>query len=248
MVAKGFSQEYGIDYDETFGPIANITIVCVLIYVAVAQQWYLLQLDVKNAILEGSLSEEVSMRPLPSFSSPPSLVCRLCRPMYSLNVVLGIGFQSSTHDSMLFIHRTYDGIVLLLLYVDGIIITGSNASAISKVKQWLFSELEMKNLGLLRYFLGIQVASSPKGYLLFQFKYENENISRAKLTNDKVVDTPIELHAKFSPTDGVPLDDPTVYWELVDCLVYLTMTNALTLPMWSMWSINLSLLPFLLIG
>ena len=132
-------------------------------------------------------------------------------------MVLGIGFQSSTHDSALFIRRTSVGIVLFLLYVDDMIISGSDASAISEIKQHLFSEFEMKDLGLLHYFLGIEVTSYPKGYLLSQSKYANEIISRAQVTDDKVIDTPIELHAKFSPTDEVPLDDPTMYQELVGC-------------------------------
>ena len=104
------------------------------------------------------------------------------------------------------------------------IINGSDASAISEVKQHLFSEFEMEGLGL-RYFLGIEVASSPKGYILSQSKYANEIISCAQLIDEKVVDTPIELHAKFSPTYGVPLDDPTVDWELLGCLVNLTLTR-----------------------
>ena len=76
-----------------------------------------------------------------------------------------IGFQSSAHDSTMFIRRTSTGIVLLLLYVDDMIITRSDSNAISEVKHHLFREFETKDLGFLRYFLGIEVASSPKGYL-----------------------------------------------------------------------------------
>ena len=82
----------------------------------------------------------------------------------------------------------------------------------------------MKDLGLLRYFLGIEVASSPKGYLLSKSKYVNEIINRAQLTDDKVVDTSIELHAKFSSINGIPLNDLNVYQKLVGWLVYLIMT------------------------
>ena len=109
--------------------------------------------------------------------------------------------------------------------VDDMIITGSDSAAISDVKDHLFREFEMKDLGPLRYFLGIEVASSPKGYLLSQTKYITDILHRANLTDDKTVDTPLELHAKFSTTDGVLLEDPTLYRELVGCLVYLTVTR-----------------------
>ncbi|XP_058189468.1 secreted RxLR effector protein 161-like [Rhododendron vialii] len=90
------------------------------------------------------------------------------------------------------------------------IITGSDSTAIAEVKSHLFREFEMKNLGPLRYFLGIEVASSPQEYLLGQ---------------SKLFDTPLELHAKFSASDDVSLEDPTEYRELVGCLVYLTITR-----------------------
>jgi hypothetical protein len=237
LVAKGFSQEYGIDYEETFAPVAKMTSVRLLISVAAVHQWPLFQLDVKNAFLNGYLTEEVYMRPPPGFSHAPGLVCRLRRALYGLkqsprawyarfhDVVLQIGFQPSTHESALFIRRTSQGLVLILLYVDDMIITGSDSTAIDEVKRHLFHEFEMKDLGPLRYFLGIEVASSSDGYLLTQTKYATDILHRAQLTDDKVVDTPIELHAKFSPSDGVPLADPTEYRELVGCLVYLTVTR-----------------------
>ncbi|GFS46627.1 hypothetical protein Acr_00g0103390 [Actinidia rufa] len=83
----------------------------------------------------------------------------------------------------------------------------------------------MKDLGLLQYFLGIEITSSPKGYLLSQTKYITDILHRANLTDGKTVDTPLELHVKFSATDGVLLEDPTLYRELVGCLVYLTVTR-----------------------
>ena len=106
------------------------------------------------------------------------------------------------------------------------IITGSDFFAIFKVKQHLFRTFEMKDLGTLRYFLGIEGASSPKGYFLSQAKYANEIIRRATgLTNIKFSDTPIELNVKLTTTNSVLLDDPTLYRELVGCLVYLTVTR-----------------------
>ncbi|XP_028069541.1 uncharacterized protein LOC114272071 [Camellia sinensis] len=114
---------------------------------------------------------------------------------------------------------------MLLLYVDDMIITGSDSSAIYKAKQHLFRTFEMKDLGPLRYFLGIEVASSSKGYFLSLAKYANEVIHRASLTDIKISDIHIELNVKLNTTDGVLLDNPTLYRELVDCLVYRTVTH-----------------------
>ncbi|XP_028122125.1 uncharacterized protein LOC114319322 [Camellia sinensis] len=73
--------------------------------------------------------------------------------------------------------------------------------------------------------LGIEVASSPTGYLLSQTKYATDILFHVHLIDDKVVDTPIEFHAEFLAWDGVPLDDPTPYHELVGCLVYHTIAH-----------------------
>ena len=84
LVAKGFTQEYGIDYEETFAPVAHLSSVHTLLAVTASRQWKLFQMDVKNAFLNEDLSEEVYMQPPPSHFHPPDKVCRFCRALYGL--------------------------------------------------------------------------------------------------------------------------------------------------------------------
>ena len=84
LVARGFQQEYGRDYEETFAPVAHMHTVCTLVAVAAVRGWTLSQLDVKNAFLHGDLQEEVYMTPPPGLQVPPGSVCRLRRALYAL--------------------------------------------------------------------------------------------------------------------------------------------------------------------
>ena len=134
------------------------------------------------------------------------------------------GFSSSPYDTALFIRRSDKGMILLLLYVDDMIITGDNHFGIFDFKQFLHQNFEMKNLGHLSYFLGFEVSFDSTGYYLSQAKYAFDLLSRAGLTNTKVVSTPHEMNAHLIPLDGTPRSDATLYRQLVGSLVYLTVT------------------------
>ena len=142
LVVKGFTQKYGIDYEETFTPVARISSVCALLAVAAASKWDLFQMDVKNAFLNGELSEEVYMQPPPGLFVDSNKVCRLCRVLYGLkqaprawfakfsSTIFRLGYTASPYDSALFLRRTDKGTILLILYVDDMIITGDDFSGI----------------------------------------------------------------------------------------------------------------------
>jgi len=212
--------------------------VLALLAVAASRHWSLSQMDVKNAFLNDDLSEEVYMQPPPSLSSPPNKVCRFCRALYGIKqapcawfakfsvTVSSLGYSISSYDFALFIRRTDRCIILLLLYIDDMIITGDDSIDILELKQFLSQHFEMKDLGTLSYFLGLEIYSSSDGYYLTQAKYISDLLSRANLTDCKTVDTPTELNARLNLDDGKPLRASTLYRHLVGSLVYLTVTRS----------------------
>ena len=240
LVARGFTQEYGIDYEETFAPIARLSSVRTLIAISAARRWPLFQMDVKNVFLNGELAEEVYMKLPLSYSQPPGFpnrVCRLQRTLYGLkqdprawfekfsSTISQHGFSGSSFDTALFLRRSDHGTTILLLYVNDMIITGDDMQGIQDLKLFLGSQFEMKDLGPLNYFLGIEVSSSVDGYYLTQAKYTSDLISRANITDSKIVDTPIEYNYRLNSHDGESLSDATLYRQLVGSLIYLTVTR-----------------------
>jgi hypothetical protein len=185
LVARGFQQEQGCDYDETFAPVAHMTTVRTLLAVASICHWFVSQLDVHNIFLNGELREEVYMQPPPGYSISDGMVCRLQRSLYGLkqaprtwferfaSVVTAAGFSPSAHDPALFVHISPRGRTLLLLYVDDMIITDDDSEYIAFVKANLRDQFLMTDFGPLRYFLGIEV--SP---LLMVFLSPRKSISR----------------------------------------------------------------------
>ncbi|GJZ90073.1 uncharacterized mitochondrial protein-like protein, partial [Tanacetum coccineum] len=183
------------------------------------------------------LNEEVYMKPPHGVRHRSGEVCKLRKALYGLKqaprawyekfciIVTSLGFVSSHHDSTLFIKRSSVRRIFLSLYVDDMMITGDDCNGIELLKAELSHRFAMKDLGLLLYFLGIEVASSPKGYLLSQSKYTVDLFGHARMTDNKIADIHIDAKAKYTPTNDDPLPDPSLYRTIVGTLVYLTVTR-----------------------
>ncbi|KAL4285046.1 hypothetical protein GQ457_16G030870 [Hibiscus cannabinus] len=169
LVAKGFTQIEGVDYVDTFSPVAKLTSFKLLLALAAVHDWHLLQLDVNNAFLNGMLNEEVYMKiPLGYATnvSGDNLVCKLNKSIYGLKqasrqwfcafsqVVLQFGFSQSPHEHSLFIKGSGDTLVALLVYVDDIILAGKDLKLLAEVQTFLQTHFKLKDLGNLKYFLG----------------------------------------------------------------------------------------------
>ncbi|KAJ9552322.1 hypothetical protein OSB04_016367 [Centaurea solstitialis] len=198
LVAQGFSQQPGLDFDDTFSPIVKPATIRTVLSISISRNWPIHQLDVKNAFLHGDLTETVYMRQPPGYvdSNFPDHVCRLRKALYGLKqaprawyqrfavYLSSLGFLSSKTDTSLFTYHHGSDTIYLLLYVDDIILTASSPKLISMVISQLSSEFPMSDLG----------------------------------------PTPADTKTKLA-VDGEPVSDPTLYRSLVGALQYLTFTR-----------------------
>ena len=238
VVAQGFTQHFGVDYKETFAPVAKMSTVKVLLSVAANHGWSLSQMDVKNAFLHGELEEEVYMKIPPGhpLCGDPSRVCKLNKSIYGLkqsprawhaklsSTLEDLGFTRSSADSSLYVQTGQTEKLMVLIYVDDLIITGSNADSIAALKKKLQGKFPVKDLGPLKYFLGIEVATSRKGLFLNQRKYTIDLLRDSNMLNSKPANTPFDSKLQLDKL-GDPLDSPNYYQKLVGKLIYLTITR-----------------------
>jgi Reverse transcriptase (RNA-dependent DNA polymerase) len=235
LVTKGFSQTYGIDYDETFVLVAKMSTVRTLISLVANDGWKLHQLDVINAFLHGDLLEEVYMQTPPGFrtNQTDGKVCRLKKSLYGLKqsprawygrfrrAMLGMRYQRINADHTVFFRRYGGHITMLIVYVDDMIITGDDESEIAQLKAKLDKKFEVKDLGQFRYFIGIEVTRGIKRIVLSQRKYVLDLLTETSMLGCRPVTSPIDAKCKLSTETGEPVDRER-YQRLVGRLIYLS--------------------------
>ncbi|KAJ3704232.1 hypothetical protein LUZ61_007937 [Rhynchospora tenuis] len=238
LVALGNRQVEGIDYTETFAPVAKMVSVRTFLAVAAIKGWTLHQMDVHNAFLHGELYEEVYMRLPPGFThSQTGKVCRLRKSIYGLrqaphmwfskltSALESYGFVQSKADYSLFTWRKGDALLAILVYVDDLVIAGNSEDAVYEFKQYMSRMFHMKDLGYLKYFLGIEIARGPVGLFLCQRKYVLDILAECGLLGAKPAATPMEQNHRLAESVGEKLKDPEKYRRLIGRLIYLTITR-----------------------
>ena len=201
LVAKGYNQEEGIDYEETFAPVARLEAIRMLLAYASIMNFKLYQMDVKSAFLNGLIQEEVYVEQPPGFEDSQKLdhVYRLKKALYGLKqaprawyerlskFLLEKNFTRGKVDTTLFIKKKDNDILLVQIYVDDIIFGSTNESLCKEFSIDMQSEFEMSMMGELNYFLGLQIKQTNDGIFVNQAKYCKELIKKFGMENSKTL-------------------------------------------------------------
>jgi hypothetical protein len=237
LVAKGFSQVEGIDYNETFAPVAKMNPIRLVLALAASHKWEVHQMDVKSAFLHGDLKEEIYMEQPPGYiQNDSSLVCHLKKSLYGLkqaprawyakmdSFLIATGFSRCHSNPNVYTKKVGSHLIILVLYVDDLILTGSESKLLNHVKTSLKKKFEMTDLGFLHYFLGLQVLQTNEAIFLSQSKYACDLLRRFHMDDCKPTPSPFQSGVKLSATCTSPEVDATLYRQLVGSLLYLTHT------------------------
>lgn len=168
LVVKGYAQIFGVDYSDTFAPVARLDTIRILLAVAAQMNWKVYQLDVKSAFLNGVLHEEIYVEQPEGFvkNEEKDKVYLLKKALYGLKQaprawynkiddhLLSIGFKKSLSEATLYVKHQSNEVLMISLYVDDLLVTGNNAGMIQEFKQEMMKVFEMTDLGLMTFFLG----------------------------------------------------------------------------------------------
>lgn len=236
LVAKGYSQQPGIDYNETFAPVARLDTIRTLVALAAQKSWKIFQLDVKSAFLNGVLEEEVYVDQPEGFEREEGKVLRLKKALYGLKQAprawygridgyfCDQGFKRSMSEPTLYVKLKGKALLIVSLYVDDLIVTGNDLEVIKEFKHDMMNTFEMSDLGLMHYFLGMEVCQK-EGIFISQRKYAEDLLKKFKMIGCKSVATPLIANEKLKKEDGTKKADAVAYRSLVGSLLYLTATR-----------------------
>lgn len=235
LVAKGFQQIYGIDYDETFSPVVRFTSIRALLAVAVSRGMYIHQMDVITAFLNGHLDEDIYMKQPEGYveHGKENMVCHLKRSLYGLkqsprcwnkafqDFMLSQHFKSSAADPCIFTRHQDDQLAIIAVYVDDLIILTDNQEDMENIKDRLSNQFQMKDMGELHYCLGISIKRQDDKLFVTQEQYINKILKKYNLDNANPTSTPMDVNVKLEKDDGhsKPVDSG-LYQSMIGSLLY----------------------------
>ncbi|GKV15082.1 hypothetical protein SLEP1_g25883 [Rubroshorea leprosula] len=211
----------------------------VLLALATSKSWKLWQMDVKNAFLLGKIDKEIYMEQPCGFEDNrhPEYVCKLNRVLYGLKQVLKAwygkiveflvqsGYSMIVANSSLFVKTSGNKITSVLVYMDELIVIENDIEEILQTKENLSVWFQMKELGELKQFLGLEVDQTKESIFLCQQKHALDLLKKFGMLECKPISTPIEMNARLCSYKGKELASATMYWQLIESLIYLTLSR-----------------------
>ncbi|KAH9657659.1 CCHC-type domain-containing protein [Citrus sinensis] len=211
LVAQGYNQEEGIDFDETFAPVARLESIRMFLAYACHKDFILYQMDVKSAFLNGYIMEEVYVKQPAGFENEkfPDHVYKLSKALYGLkqaprawydrlkNFLLDNDFFMGKTDTTLFVKHKNQDILIVQIYIDDIIFGSTNELLCKDFSSCMSQEFEMSMMGELKYFLGLQIKQNEEGILINQAKYLKDLIKRFGYDNGTAKSTPMSTTIKL---------------------------------------------------
>jgi hypothetical protein len=239
LVARGFLQQEGIDFDDAFAPVARMESVRLLLALSAQQGWHVHHMDVKSAFLNDDLKEEVYVHQPPGFAIPgkEGKVLRLCKVLYGLrqaprawnakldSTFKGMSFTPSPHEAAIYRRGNGGSALLVGVYIDDLVITGAKDAEVTAFKEEMKATFQMSDLGHLSFYLGIEVHQGDSGITLRQTAYAKRIVELAGLTDCNPALTPMEERLKLSRDSTTEEVDATQYQHLVGSLRYLVHTR-----------------------
>lgn len=240
LVAQGFSQKFGTDYNDIFAPVVRQATFRTLLAVAAKEKLLVEHLDAKTAFLNGILTETIYMKQPPGFvSNDPNKVCLLKRSIYGLkqaarawneaihNVLANEKFTRSKVDQCLYSRQIDGDWCYVLIYVDDVIVACKSKKQTKEIENILANKFEMQNLGNVKQYLGIEITRNTDGYFeLCQAKYIDQFVSSFGLKDAKGANTPLDAGYYASSTaSSTRLLDNANYQRLIGCLLYISVNT-----------------------
>jgi hypothetical protein len=240
LVAQGFSQKEGINYEETFAPLAQLEAIRILLAFSVAKGFKLHQMDVKSAFLDGVFEEEVYVRQPPGFESEkyPYMVYKLRKALYELKqaprawygrlrgLLFERGFEMGKVDQTLFLLKQVRDILIVQVYVDDIVFGGSSNSLVARFADDMSREFEMSMMGEFQFFLRLQIKQSKEGTFVHQAKYTKDIVRKFKMEDSKAMATPMSTTTALDADEEGEHVDQKEYRSMIGSLLYLTATRS----------------------
>ncbi|GKB87175.1 putative ribonuclease H-like domain-containing protein [Tanacetum coccineum] len=236
MVAQGYTQKEGIDYDEVFAPVARIEAIRLFLAYASFKDFVMYQMDVKSGFLYGKIEEEVYVCQPPGFEDPefPDRVYKVEKALYGLHqaprawyetlstYLLENRFQRGTIDKTLFIKKFKGDILLVQVYVDDIIFGSTKKELCTEFEKLMHKKFQMSSMGELTFFLGLQVTQKDDGIFISQDKYVDEILKKFGFSTMKTASTPMETSKPLMKDENAEDVDVHLYRSMIGSLMYLT--------------------------